>query len=167
MEQPGWDRPGFDDSSWARPGYTEAPGGVLRAQFSPPVRVQQTFHPVKVTEPKPGVHVYDLGQNFAGWPRVTVSGPAGARVRLTPGELLDKSGLVSQRSSGGPNYFTYTLKGAPEETWPPRFSYYGFRYVQVEGAPVVRRIAGEFTHLDAAVPGNSPAPTAVSTAFTP
>ena len=153
LEQPRWDRAGFDDSSWAPPGSTEAPGGVLRAQFSPPIRVQQTFRPVKVTEPKPGVHVYDLGQNFAGWPRVTVSGPAGAQVRLIPGELLDQSGLVSQRSSGGPNYFTYTLKGAGEEAWSPRFSYYGFRYVQVEGAPVVRRVEGEFIHLDAARTG--------------
>lgn len=159
LEIPGWDRSGFDDSSWARPGFTEAPGGVLRAQFSPPVRVQQSFSPVKVTDPKPGIYVYDLGQNFAGWPRLTVSGPAGARVRLTPGELLEKTGLVSQRSSGGPNYFTYTLKGLGDETWSPRFSYYGFRYVQVEGAapesarkpgaPVLHQLEGQFVHLDA------------------
>jgi hypothetical protein len=59
-------------------------------------------------------------------------------VKLIPGELLDKDGLVWQRSSGGPQWFSYTLRGGGSgksvETWHPRFSYYGFRYVQVEGA---------------------------------
>jgi hypothetical protein len=154
LEPPGWDRPGFDDSSWAAPVGVEAPGGALRAQSSPPVRVQESFRPVAVTQPRPGVAVYDLGQNFAGWPRITVSGPAGAQVRMTPGELLDSAGLVTQRSSGGPTYFTYTLKGAGRETWSPRFAYSGFRYVQVEGAEVtVDELEGRFLHLDAARAG--------------
>ena len=102
LEPASWDRPGFDDSHWSRPATPEAPGGVLVAQSSPPIRVQQTFTPVKVTTPKPGVTVYDLGQNFSGWPKIEVSGPAGSEVRLTPGELLDAKGLVSQRSSGSP-----------------------------------------------------------------
>ena len=79
-------------------------------------------------------------------------------MKLIPGELLDEKGLVSQRSSGGPVSFSYTLKGGPSESWHPRFSYYGFRYVQVEGAvpveqsesaaarPVVLKLAGQFTH---------------------
>jgi hypothetical protein len=160
LEPAGWDRPGFDDSSWPRATGVEAPGGVLRAQSSPPVRVQQSFQPVRVTQPKPETYVYDLGQNFAGWPKIAVSGPAGAQVRLTPGELLDSAGLVTQRSSGGPTYFTYTLNGSGVETWSPRFSYTGFRYVQVEGAPpepdarpggaALRSVEGQFVHLDAA-----------------
>jgi alpha-L-rhamnosidase len=144
----GWDRPGYDDSGWRRVTTVEAPGGVLRAQSSPPVRVIETFRPVRITEPKPGVLVYDLGQNFAGWPKITVSGTAGSQVRLIPGELLDSSGLVTQRSSGGPSYFTYILRGGAKETWSPRFSYYGFRYVQVEGVRP-QELEGEFLHLDA------------------
>lgn len=160
LELTGWDRAGFDDSSWARATWNEGPGGLMRAQSSPPIRVQQTLHPVKVTEPKPGTYVYDLGQNFAGWPRIAVRGTAGAQVRMTPGELLDHSGMVTQRSSGGPTYYTYTLKGSGEEVWSPRFSYYGFRYVQVEGAApanvprhgaaMVEQLEGQFVHLDAA-----------------
>jgi hypothetical protein len=148
-EPAGWDRPGFDDSAWRRAAGMEAPGGELRAQASPPVRVQQTLRPVKVTEPKPGVVVYDLGQNFAGWPRITANGPAGSEIKMTPGELLDSAGLVSQRSSGGPVSFNYTLRGGGDETWSPRFSYYGFRYVQVEGAAALRSLEGQFLHLDA------------------
>ena len=112
------------------------------------------YTPVRVTHPKPGVAVYDLGQNFAGWPKIAVEGPAGAVVRLIPGELLDKDGLVWQRSSGRPQWFAYTLRGAGMEVWQPRFSYYGFRYVQVETrntgaasrAVRVLRLSGEAVH---------------------
>jgi hypothetical protein len=159
LDPEGWDRAGFDDSHWAKPAVVEAAGGEFRAQFSPPVRVQQTFRPARITQPKAGVFVYDLGQNFAGWPKIAVSGPSGARVRLVPGELLDSTGLVSQMSSGGPQAFNYTLRGSGVESWSPRFSYYGFRYVQVEGAapessavtgtPVVHNLEGQFIHLDA------------------
>ena len=149
LELPGWDRPAFDDSSWLRPGASEAPGGVMLAQSSPPIRVQHTYSSIKVSEPKPGIRVYDLGQNFAGWPRVTASGPAGSTVKMTPGELLTPDGLVTQRSSGGPNSFTFTLKGTGQETWAPRFTYYGFRYVQVEGDARVEKMEGQFIHLDA------------------
>ena len=154
LEPAGWDRPGFDDSGWRAAAGSEPAGGTLRAQVSPPIRVQQSFQTVRVTEPRAGVRVYDLGQNFAGWPRITADGAAGARIKLTPGELLDANGLVTQRSSGGPTYFTYTLRGGGQESWAPRFSYTGFRYVQAEGAvEALRTVTGEFVHLDAARAG--------------
>jgi alpha-L-rhamnosidase len=149
LEADGWDRPGFDDSRWLRPTPVEAPGGAMRAQSSPPIRVQRKYKPVRVTDPAPGIRVYDLGQNFAGWPTLTVTGAAGASVKIIPGELLDEKGLVSQRSSGGPVSFSYTTKGSGRETWSPRFTYYGFRYLQVEGSARVEEIGGEFVHLDA------------------
>ncbi len=133
-ELPGWDRPGFNDSAWSPPRLVDGPGGVLRPQQATPIKIIEEFRPVRTSEPRPGVFVYDLGRNFSGWPRLTVRGPAGATVRLIPGELLDGSGLVSQKSSGSPVWFAYTLRGEGNETWSPRFSYYGFRYVQVEGA---------------------------------
>jgi hypothetical protein len=144
----GWDSPGFDDSKWARASTNEAPGGVMREQTSPPVKVQQTFETVKITEPKPGVFVYDLGQNFAGWPAIEARGNAGATVKMIPGELLDQNGLVSQRSSGGPVSFSYTLAGRGVERWEPRFTYSGFRYVQIEGLKPLKA-TGRFVHLDA------------------
>ena len=121
--------------------------------------MRETFRPVRVTEPKPGIFVYDLGQNFAGWPSMTVSGRAGASIRLTCGELLDSEGLVIQRSQAdAPSYFSYTLKGVANENWTPRFSYWGFRYVQVQGGapeekhrsntPAIRKLEGQFVYLD-------------------
>ena len=100
-ELPGWDQPDFADADWQAAAEVDGPGGALRAQTLP-IKVMQTFKPAKITRLEPGVHVVDLGQNFSGWPRITVSGPAGATVRLVPGELLDDKGRVTQASSGGP-----------------------------------------------------------------
>lgn len=134
LEQAGWGLPGFDDSAWVPALVTDGPGGTLRPELVPPIRAMHTYAPVAHTEPKPGIPVYDLGQNFAGWPSIEVTGAAGSTIKLIPGELLNKDGTVTQRSSGGPQWFSYTLKGSGTEAWHPRFSYYGFRYVQVERA---------------------------------
>ncbi len=162
LEQPGWDTATFNDASWAEALVVASPGGELSPEQTPPVRVLDHYAPVTVTHPHDGVTVYDLGQNFAGWPELTVSGPAGATVRMLPGELLDEHGLVTQRSAnafaGDPADFHYTLRGtgAPE-SWHPRFSYYGFRYVQVgtslPGVHVLS-LAGEAIHEDAAQTGS-------------
>jgi hypothetical protein len=132
QEQQGWDGPGFDDSQWNQAALVDGPGGTLMPEAPPPLRVMHIYSPIKVSRLKPGVTVYDLGQNFAGWPEISVAGPSGAKVKLIAGELLNGDGTVSQHSSGGPQWFTYTLRGVGTETWHPRFSYYGFRYVQVE-----------------------------------
>ncbi len=132
LEPQGWDRAEFNDSAWHAVSAVDGPGGALIPEIAPPIRVMHTYTPVKVTHPKAGVTVYDLGQNFAGWPEIEVTGRVGATVKLIAGELLDKNGLAWQRSSGSPQWFSYTLRGAGVETWHPRFSYYGFRYVQVE-----------------------------------
>ncbi len=133
-EPQGWDGTGFDDSEWPAATVVDGPGGTLQPELAPPIRVIRTYMPVKSTEPKPGILVYDLGQNFAGWPSISVTGAGGIVVKLTAGELLNSDGTVSQHSSGGPQWFSYTLRGSNVENWRPRFSYYGFRYVQVEGA---------------------------------
>ena len=148
-EQPGWNEPGFAGKDWEPTEIVDDSTERLIAQTQPPIKVMQVFHTVKVSEPAPGIHVYDLTQNFAGWPQITARGKAGDAVRLTPGELLDEKGFVTQRSSGGPEYFTYTLKGGSPETWHPRFSYYGFRYVQVEGDAEVTDLEGQFLYSSA------------------
>ncbi len=119
----------------------------------------KTYTPAKTTEVKPGVVVYDLGQNFAGWPEVKLRGPRGVVVKMVPGELLNADGTVSQRSSGGPEWFSYTLKGDGAngvEEWHPRFSYYGFRYVQVEwtvGKGEVVALTGQAVHTSSQTVG--------------
>jgi len=151
LEQPGWDTAAFNDGSWAAAREVPGPGGELIPESIPPVKAFQRFATIAVTHPKPGLTVYDLGQNFAGWPEIAVSGAAGTSVRMLPGELLDANGFVTQRGEGGspdsPTTFNYVLKGQGIEHWHPRFSYYGFRYVQVEtSSPVDLKIDGRFLH---------------------
>jgi hypothetical protein len=134
LEPARWDQAGFNDSAWTPALVTAGPGGVLRPGLAPEIRVMHSYTPVARTEPKHGVLVFDLGQNFAGWPLIEVTGAAGSTIKLIPGELLNADGTVSQESSGSPQWFSYTLRGSGMEKWHPRFSYYGFRYVQVEGA---------------------------------
>jgi len=161
-ERVGWDEAGANandnnnNAAWAAAVEVAGPGGNLAEQLIPPIRVMRVYRPVKVSEPKPGVLVEDLGQNFSGWPQLSVRGPAGSTVKMIPGELLDSDGLVTQRSSGGPAYFSYTLKGNGVEVWHPRFGYYGFRYIQVEttapagsAQPEVLAIEGHFVHSSA------------------
>ncbi|HEY1216984.1 MAG TPA: family 78 glycoside hydrolase catalytic domain, partial [Bryobacteraceae bacterium] len=161
LEPEGWDKPGFKDDGWSPAVEVEGPGGLLRSQENPSPTVMRVYKPIHVREPKPGVRVYDLGQNFAGWPEVMVRGRAGSTVKLIPGELLEPSGLVTQKASGGPQWFSYVLKGGGPERWHPRFSYYGFRYVQVEtteatdGAdkPDVLSLQGNFVRANVANAG--------------
>lgn len=154
LEPEGWDepRPRRGDG-WSHALEVAGPGGALRAQNVPPVAVARTLKPVAVTRPAPGVLVYDLGENFAGWPRIVVRGASGRKIKLLPGELLDARGLVTQRSAsarpGDEVSFSYILKGSGQESWHPRFTYYGFRYVQVEGAGAgveLLELQGEFLH---------------------
>lgn len=156
-EQPGWDQAGFDDSRWETAVRAGDPAlGGLRAQSAPPIRITRTLQPVKLTEPRPGVFIFDFGQNFSGWARLRVRGAAGTRVRLRSGELLYPDGtlngmtaVVGQTKIGGTNYQydgvgqpktafqqdEYIVNGRGTEVFTPRFTFHGFRYVEVTGFP--------------------------------
>ena len=139
LEQPDWDAADYDDSNWPLAQIDPGPKGDLRAQMAPPVKVTDTLKPAKLTEPKPGVYVFDIGQNMAGWARLHVSGPAGTEVVMKYGERLNADGTVDQKEigqhikSGKPQTDTYILKGRGTEAWEPRFVYHGFQYVEVSG----------------------------------
>ncbi|HEX8523854.1 MAG TPA: family 78 glycoside hydrolase catalytic domain [Tepidisphaeraceae bacterium] len=155
-EVPGWDRVGFDDSGWTTAAVAQGAIGKLCAQDAPPVRVQQVLKAVKLTQPKPGVWIFDMGENFAGWARLRVSAPAGTRMRMRYGELLYPDGTLNGMTSacgqikgGGPSYVypgtgapktawqqdEYITRGQSEEVYTPRFTFHGFRYVEVSGYP--------------------------------
>ncbi|CAN5652631.1 glycoside hydrolase family 78 protein [soil metagenome] len=133
LEQDGWNKPGFNDGNWRTAIIVDGPQN-LQAQSAYPLKIFNQFTAQKITQPKAGVWVYDMGQNASAIPEISVKGKRGDVVTLRPAELLDDSGLVMQAPVGTPVYFNYTLKGNGVETWHPQFMYYGFRYVQVEGA---------------------------------
>jgi alpha-L-rhamnosidase len=151
-ERAGWDAPGFADGGWdAVKAGTMTPN--LVAQAGPPVRVDTVLHPVKMTSPKSGVFIFDLGQNMAGWNRLHVSGPAGTTVTLRNGEVLNPDGtLYTANLRGAADIDRYTLKGGGAETYESRFTYRGYRYVEVTGypgTPSTASVDGVVAHADA------------------
>ena len=112
-------------------------GPRLTPRCSPAIEPVETLSAQAVTEPRPGVFVFDFGVNFAGWQQLAVAGPTGTTVTMRPGELLAADGTVIQDldGTGAPIWDTYTLAGGGTETWHPRFQYHGMRYLQVEGLP--------------------------------
>ena len=134
LEQQGWNQTGFDDQNWHAVKLVHTPAGNLKADPNHPINVMETFDPVAINPINDSVWVYDFGQNASGIIDVTLKGEKGQFVKFSPGESLKEDGTVSQKGSGSPYYYQYTLKGESEESWKPRFSYVGFRYVQVEGA---------------------------------
>jgi alpha-L-rhamnosidase len=139
LEPRGWKSPGFDAAAWQPATPMTPPRGRLVAQALEPIRVVDTLTPTQVTEPKPGVYVFDLGRTISGWARLSVDGPAGTRVTLREGEKLNADGTVStsqgQVSSSRFQTDEYILRGGGREVWEPSFSYKGLRYVEVEGLP--------------------------------
>lgn len=175
MEVPGWDRPGFAASGWAnaipagengstratfydRAGEREVELGFIeppRLQAYPgvPIRVTEELKPLHLTAPKPGTHIFDFGQNFAGVVRLKVKGPAGTRVTLRFGEMLHPDGsLMTENLRRARATDAYILKGDPAgEVWTPDFTYHGFQYVEITGfpgKPDLETITGLVLHSD-------------------
>ncbi|HEV2246350.1 MAG TPA: family 78 glycoside hydrolase catalytic domain, partial [Terriglobia bacterium] len=135
-EKPGWDRPGFNDSAWAPARQEQGTAGEISAEMMPPIRVTDTLVPRSMTNPEPGVYVYDFGQNFAGWARLFVRGPRGAKVTLRFSELIYPNGMINRQNiRSAKARDIYILRGSGLEKYEPRFTYHGFRYVEVTGYP--------------------------------
>ncbi|NOY76684.1 MAG: family 78 glycoside hydrolase catalytic domain [Calditrichaeota bacterium] len=154
LDQPGWDRPGFKETGWEPVILPDAGQARLVAQQGPPIRRTQEIVPVKIASPDSGVYVFDMGQNFAGRARLKVKGPAGTKVVMKFAELLKKDGTVrtdNLRSAQATD--TYILRGEKSgEVWEPKFTYHGYRYVQVTGYPGVpteEAVTGLVIHSDA------------------
>lgn len=140
----GWDRAGFDDSGWAcatviaaaRQGIKNRPPVLLQPYPAEPVRRTQTLAPVDCWEVKPGKVIYDFGQNIAGRVRLSFKGAAGTVIRLRFGEMVnpDKTLYVENLRSAQATD-TYVMRGGRRETWEPAFTFHGFRYAEISGAP--------------------------------
>ncbi|MEV6824212.1 family 78 glycoside hydrolase catalytic domain [Amycolatopsis sp. NPDC051102] len=133
----GWDRPGFDDRGWPAARVRTGDRPNLVSQVDNGVTVQQEFKPVAWTQPKPGVWVADLGQNFSGWNRLSVTGPAGTTVTMRHAEVLNPDGTIytaNLRAAQATDRFTLAGTGGPE-TYEPRFTVHGYRYVELTGLP--------------------------------
>jgi hypothetical protein len=136
-EMAGWSQPNYtEDASWKAASVSSYDGRVI-AQIGPTVKPIKEFKPIKVTSPSTGTYIFDLGQNIAGVARMNVKGTAGTTVQLRFGEMLNSNGSLyvdNLRSAKATDY--YTLSGnLTGETYQPRFTYHGFRYIEVTNYP--------------------------------
>ena len=160
-ERLGWSNAGFADAHWGSPAIATELVGALQAQPQPPIRITERIVPIHRSEPKPGVFIYDFGQEFAGWASIQLNAPTGAKMVLRYGELLKPDGTLNimtsvagqikgsrkneagvEESVGGPGAppiawqsDTFIAKGGGKETYTPRFTFHGFRYLEVTGLP--------------------------------
>lgn len=152
-ELTGWNKPSFDDKSWAAVNTGSDIKPLIQAYPGVPVRPTQELPTVKLTEPKPNTYVFDLGQNFSGWARLKVTGKAGDKINLQFAEMLNADGTVyhdNLRTARAAD--NYILKGGGPETYEPHFTFHGFRYVQATGLttkPDKETITGIVIHSDA------------------
>ena len=153
----GWrgEEPGTDadaQGATAGPPIPRRGDPVLDAKVNPPVRRVHELIPTAQTEPEKGKFVYDLGQNISGWARVTATGKAGSAVTLRFAEMLQADGTLyveNLRSALATDVYTPAVDG--EFSWEPRFTFHGFRYVEISGvetAPGLEQITGIVLHND-------------------
>jgi alpha-L-rhamnosidase len=156
-EMHGWDMAGFDDQKWDPVAIGAELKPLIQAHPGPPVRRFAELQGKEWNEPKPGVFVLDLGQNFAGVPRLRIHGDPGQKItlrfaeRLNPDRTIYTTNLRSARCID-----TYICDGKGEETWSPRFTFHGFQYVEVTGLkspPTSETVVGLALSSDTPVAG--------------
>ena len=132
-EQPNWCCPNVKlEGCWKPAMQVPSPGGRLTAQQLPPIQVNQRLAPISMVQTDTDI-VIDFGQNLAGWVAVQVNGQTGSSVTIRYGETLREDGTVNQDNlRGAVAKDRYILKGTGKELWHPRFTYHGFRYVQLQ-----------------------------------
>jgi len=137
LDPAGWRSSAFDDAGWSAPTVrNDVLTQPLVAQIDPPVKVTGELSAKTLTQPRPGVWVFDLGQNMVGSTRLKVTGNAGQTVRIRHAEVLNPDGTVytaNLRTAQATDYYTLDGKGA--EVYEPRFTFHGFRYVELTGFP--------------------------------
>lgn len=136
LEPVGWNLPGFDDSGWHGTVVLPWNDDAFQSPSGPPIRRIEELPAVEILRSPTGRTIVDFGQNIAGWVRITVTGERGAAVTLRHAELLTPDGEIeveTNRSAQATD--RYVLRGEGPETWEPRFTFHGFRFVEVEGWP--------------------------------
>lgn len=135
LERTGWAAPGLDDAAWNVVRLLARETTGLVAPSGPPLRRTQLVKPTSLTRSPSGRWIVDFGQNIAGRVRCTVQGPAGTTITLRHAEVLEDGELCIRPLRTAAATDRYTLRGGAPETWEPRFTYHGFRYVEIDGWP--------------------------------
>jgi alpha-L-rhamnosidase len=154
----GWSNAGYNDKNWQKVRIGNYNNSNLIASEGSPVRKIQEIKPVKIFRTPKGSLIADMGQNMVGWLRLKVTGSKGTVVTLRHAEVLDKYGeFYTTNLRAAKCQLTYTLAGKGEETYEPRFTFMGFRFVEITGFPgelTTDNLTGIVVHSDMAVTGS-------------
>lgn len=152
----GWNLPAYDDSKWTPVTVANYNDNIIASEGAPVRRIQE-LKPVKIFRTPGGSLVADMGQNMVGWVRLKVTGPRGTVVTLRHAEVMDKYGeFYTTNLRSAKCQLTYTCAGSGEEIFEPRFTFMGFRYVEVSGFPgelTADNLTGVVVHSDMPVTG--------------
>lgn len=158
LEMPGWNKINFDDTNWISAQLVDKPGEKLVAQPNEPIRITEEINPISVKKIKPGVYIFDMGQNMVGWTELFVKGKKGDQVTLRFAETLkDDGSLFMDNLRSAEVTDTYILKGSDKESWKPKFTYHGFRFVEMKGypgTPTLKVLKGKVVHDDLELSGS-------------
>lgn len=135
-ELTGWDSPGYNDNDWQGVSVYEFDNSNIIASEGAPVMKIEEIKPVRIFRTPKGSLIADMGQNMVGWLRLKVNGQKGTVVTLRHAEVLDKFGeFYTLNLRSAKCQLTYTLSGKGEEIYEPRFTFMGFRFVEISGFP--------------------------------
>lgn len=163
LERIGWDLPDYDDSDWQSASEVDPVIPILQAQVISPIKKVRTVHPVSFIPIEDNKWIVDLGQNIAGWIRIKVKEKQGAKITMRFAEAVtpDKKSLSTLSTgvfaTGVEQTCIYVCSGEGVEVWEPRFTYHGFRYVEVSGLtrkPELTDFEGELVRSSVAKMGN-------------
>ena len=147
-----WSEAGYDDSAWMNARSVGAPEGTLHAQRNPNIRVMEEIDPVAISQLNDSTYILDMGQNMVGWLNVTLKGEKGEPVRLRFAETLKPDGsLYMDNLRGAKVTDVYIPAGDDVFSWEPRFTYHGFRFVEITGLkykPELKSFVGKVVYDD-------------------
>jgi alpha-L-rhamnosidase len=152
-EQPGWSTAGFSAANWKPVELVEPREPAIIEQDFQPIRVDRELAAKSLTTPKPGVYIFDFGQNMAGVARIHVQGPAGTEIQLRFAEVLNPDGTLyteNLRTARATDHYILSGKGSAE--YQPLFTFHGFRYVELTGLeskPDIGAVTAVAFHTDA------------------
>ena len=156
-----WMLPDFDDSDWIPAVFADAPAGELRLCPAPPIRECTTYECISMRKNASGSYTFDFGQNMSGCIRLRAKQPKGTRLRIIYAEQIEADGSRRDNRLTNPHFYrdcvTQTCEmvcSGGEDVWKPCFSYYGFRYVIIEGfvdAPAPTDATAYFIHQDVTI----------------
>jgi len=135
-QKTGWRASGYDDKNWSGVKVSDYNKSNLIATINEPVKKHETFTPVKIFTTPKGEKVMDFGQNLVGWVMIKAKGNAGDTITISHAEVLDKYGnFYIDNLRAAKAQAKYILRGEGEEFFEPHFTFFGFRYIKVDGYP--------------------------------